>query len=646
MLMNKVETLLVTSPANRAFQRWVEVPMLRRLGGRTPGAHALEVGCGSGYDTKVIIDQFGAATVDAVDLDSAMVTRARRRLRRYHDHIRVVQGSADDLYTALDARGATYDAVFDFGIIHHVTNWRDAVAEVARVLRPGGWFYYLEVTTTALARHSYRRLLDHPTRTGSPPASSLPSSPATDSTLPTDGAPTSAATTSPASLDVMTKEAVCRAGASLRLSVPSKRPPGREHLVTLSKFRSVDSTLALLRDPYRFVSRRAAELGEPVFETRLLLRPTTCMTGAAAAGVFYDPARFQRAGAAPPPLQKTLFGQGGVQGLDGEHHRQRKAMFLHINHPDRVEALAEVVTRQWRTSVKAWAAAGQINLYPEVQRLLTRAVCDWAGVPLPEPEVEIRARQLTALFDDAGDIGLGHLRSRKARKAAEGWAADLIEQIRSGQLEAPSSSAASVIADHRESDGQLMAPRVAAVELLNVLRPAVATAVYITFVAHALGAHPTWRKRLVHADGAEDMAFVEEVRRSYPFFPAVTAIVRDDFDWHGHRFPQGRRVLLDLYGTNHDDQVWNAPDRFDPERFLGQDPHQFAFVPQGGGDPAVHHRCPGEPISTRLMAVALDQLTRHMTYTSVQPTGSIDYGRLPALPHGGFRIQNISPCRG
>lgn len=163
MLMNKVETFLVTSPANSVFQRCVEAPMLRRLGGRTPGARALEIGCGSGYGSKLILDQFGAASVDAIDLDPAMVTRARRRLRRYNDQVRVEQGSADDLRSALGAGDATYDAVFDFGIIHHVINWRDAVAEVARVLRPRGRFYYLEVTAAALARPSYRRFLDHPT---------------------------------------------------------------------------------------------------------------------------------------------------------------------------------------------------------------------------------------------------------------------------------------------------------------------------------------------------------------------------------------------------------------------------------------------------------------------------------------------------
>jgi fatty-acid peroxygenase len=409
--------------------------------------------------------------------------------------------------------------------------------------------------------------------------------------------------------------------------------------VTLSDLKTADSTIALLRDPYRYLSRRAATLGQDAFETRLLLRRTTCMTGAEAAAVFYDPSRFQRAGAAPPPLQKTLFGQGGVQGLDGDDHRQRKATFLQIVQPDRVEALAEAVTREWRRTVDDWAATGQIQLYPRLQELLTKAVCEWAGVPLPEEEVENRARQLTALFDDAADIGLGHLRSRAARRATDRWAADVIEQIRSGKLDAPPSSAADVVAHHRERNGRLMTSRVAGVELLNVLRPTVATAVYITFVAHALDAHPAWRERLAHGDGSEDMAFVEEVRRHYPFFPAVAAIVREDFEWRGHRFPKRRRVLLDLYGTNHDNRYWDDPERFDPERFVGDEPDRYAFVPQGGGDPAVHHRCPGEPIATRLMIVALDQLVRHMTYTALAPSAPVDFGRLPALPTGGYPIR-------
>lgn len=164
MLMNRVETLLVSSPPRRWLQRFYEIRVLLRLGGRLlPGARALEIGCGSGYGSQLVLEQFGAASVDAVDLDPAMIERAARRLARYADRVRLAQGSATDLRSALKAADDDYDAVFDFGIVHHIPSWRAAIDEVRRVLTPGGRFYFEEVTAHALARPIYQRLFDHPT---------------------------------------------------------------------------------------------------------------------------------------------------------------------------------------------------------------------------------------------------------------------------------------------------------------------------------------------------------------------------------------------------------------------------------------------------------------------------------------------------
>lgn len=164
MLMNRVETALVNSPPRRALQRFYETPMLLRLGGLLPPeARVLEVGCGAGYGTELILRRFAAARVDALDLDPAMVTRARRRLAGYGDRVRLVTGDMTDLRAALNAEDASYDAVFDFAIVHHVPDWRAAVAEIVRVLAPGGRFYFDEVTAAALATRGYRWLFDHPT---------------------------------------------------------------------------------------------------------------------------------------------------------------------------------------------------------------------------------------------------------------------------------------------------------------------------------------------------------------------------------------------------------------------------------------------------------------------------------------------------
>ncbi|MEU2769837.1 class I SAM-dependent methyltransferase [Streptomyces diastaticus] len=164
MLMNRIEKAAVNNPARRALQRFYEVPALLKLAGGplAPGARAVEVGCGSGYGTRMILDRFGAAKVDALDLDPGMVAKARRRLSDRPGRVRLEVGDATDLKAAFGAEGGTYDAAFDFAIIHHIPDWRSAVAEIARVLKPGGVFVFDEVTAHALARPTYRRLFDHP----------------------------------------------------------------------------------------------------------------------------------------------------------------------------------------------------------------------------------------------------------------------------------------------------------------------------------------------------------------------------------------------------------------------------------------------------------------------------------------------------
>lgn len=197
-----------------------------------------------------------------------------------------------------------------------------------------------------------------------------------------------------------------------------------------------------------------------------------------------------------------------------------------------------------------------------------------------------------------------------------------------------------VIAGLRSLSGQLLSPRVATVELLNVLRPTVAVSVYLTFVAHALHQYPEYRRRLeVGEDGYADL-FVQEVRRLYPFFPAVMARVRR-LRLEGVPLPRGRRVMPDLYGTNHDARTWDAPKEFRPERFCQWDRSAFNFVPQGGGDHHVNHRCAGEWITIELMKVASDVLTKRIKYEMPEQDLGIDLSRFPALPKSRFRISNV-----
>jgi ubiquinone/menaquinone biosynthesis C-methylase UbiE len=116
------------------------------------------MGCGRGVGVELIADLFGADGVDAFDLDPRMVSLARSRLRPRGLRTRLWVGDA----TAIPAPDSTYDAVFDFGIIHHIPRWRLALAEVRRVLKPGGRFYAEEVLARFIQHPIFRRLLEHP----------------------------------------------------------------------------------------------------------------------------------------------------------------------------------------------------------------------------------------------------------------------------------------------------------------------------------------------------------------------------------------------------------------------------------------------------------------------------------------------------
>jgi ubiquinone/menaquinone biosynthesis C-methylase UbiE len=155
--MNRAEKAILNNPVRRALQRHYEAPLLKRLGADVTGARVLEVGCGEGAGAQTLLDEFGAASVTAIDLDPAQVRRAERRLRS-EDRADVRVGDI----TGLSLPDASMDAVADFGIIHHVPDWRLAVAEVARVLAPGGQFLFEEVTSHALDRATYRVLFEHP----------------------------------------------------------------------------------------------------------------------------------------------------------------------------------------------------------------------------------------------------------------------------------------------------------------------------------------------------------------------------------------------------------------------------------------------------------------------------------------------------
>ena len=407
---------------------------------------------------------------------------------------------------------------------------------------------------------------------------------------------------------------------------------------------SWECTYPLARSGYPYISAQCERLGTNLFRSRLMFKKTLFMRGEEAAELFYDDARFSRENAAPTRLKKTLFGEGGIQGLGGEAHHQRKALFLSLMSQSRIDELMQLVEQHWQLRLNYWEAQASITLLDELHHILCRAACAWCGIPLHNVDAPEMAEQLVLMIEGGAAIGPKHWASRRARRQTENALLDLIKQYRQGLHEVDPVLPFATFVDFRDAQGKPLPNRIVAVELLNIIRPIVAVARYMVFAVLAMHEHPDCYEKLKHQGSSHYRRhFIQEVRRYYPFFPFLAARVNTDFTWQGYRFKRGRQAILDLYGTNHDAHRWEAPDQFYPERFEQEevDVHRFAMIPQGGSDHATQHRCPGEWITLALIDLAIEKFIHQLRYDVPWQDLTVDLNVIPARPRSGFIISNI-----
>lgn len=397
-----------------------------------------------------------------------------------------------------------------------------------------------------------------------------------------------------------------------------------------------DQTLRLLGEGYDFLPRRGLQRGRRWFEMRLMLRPVVCIAGGDAPEVLYQPDRFTRVGALPPTTLRLLQGVPSVNQLDGDAHRHRKAGFMRLMNSPSITDITHRFTASWR---KRMQDGRTVSLLDEAELILTEAALGWVGVLAPDRRtLQRRTREFSAMVGQAGAAGPGLVPAMALRARSEAWAHGLIKRVRTGAATPPPNSPLAQVALWRDNGGDLLPLRTAAIELINLCRPTVAVARYVVFAADAMRRRPEWRERLTSGDQRLLEAFALEVRRVYPFFPAVGGRVLQPFTWQGRSFRQGEWVLADLHGANHDPARWTQPERFDPDRFLGEEDLSPRIAAQGAGDPHLGHRCPGERITIELIKAAAAELSA-MRWAAPPQDFSMPLARMPTAPRDGFIIR-------
>lgn len=402
----------------------------------------------------------------------------------------------------------------------------------------------------------------------------------------------------------------------------------------------IDHSISLLKEGYKFIVNRQRKLHANVFETRILGKKAICMIGEEAAKLFYDTDKFQRNGAAPNRIVQTLFGENSVQTLDGSAHRHRKEMLMSVMTKEEVARMVDIIKLKWEQAIDQWSQKDQIVFYDEMKELLCKVAFQWIGYPLLEKDTKKLTEELAAMFETPAIFGISHWIGRTHRNQVEKYLKQLIRDTRDEKIKFPDNSVLHKIAFYKDKDGYLLDEETVTVEIINLLRPIVAIAVYANFTMLALQQFPKEKEKLKNFPDYPQM-FVQEVRRFYPFFPFVVATVKKDFTWNGYDFKEGTMTLLDLYGTNHDPVLWEKPDSFNPERFASWQGSPFSFIPQGGGDYILGHRCAGEQMTIEIMKVCLDYLVNKMQYDIPEQDLSFDLNDIPSIPKSKIILENV-----
>ncbi len=158
MKINWAERMVVNNPVRVMIQRGL-IRWIKRAVRLAPGGRVLEVGCGRGAGACLLLDHFNPVLLHALDLDLKMVRQAHGYLKPHQrERISLLVGDA----CCLPYADGSLDAVFGFGVLHHLPDWRSGVAEIARVLKPDGIYFLEEFYPPFYQNFAARRIFLHP----------------------------------------------------------------------------------------------------------------------------------------------------------------------------------------------------------------------------------------------------------------------------------------------------------------------------------------------------------------------------------------------------------------------------------------------------------------------------------------------------
>lgn len=411
-------------------------------------------------------------------------------------------------------------------------------------------------------------------------------------------------------------------------------------------------TAAWIARPWEFMQRSAARYGD-MFTLRLAGEPPWVIASHpdTVKEIFTGPPELLHAGEGKQILVPAL-GANSVLLLDDEAHREQRRLLMPPFRGHHLASYTDKMTAVAQAEIAGWPRGKPVRLHPRMQTLTLEVILRTVfglreGDRLNQLRAEMRRIfvRTTGVATQLFLVALGPRRIRAAltqrllRGVDRLLYAEIDERRRADDL-CERTDVLSTLLQARHDDGRPMSDIEIRDELMTLLLAGhETTATSLAWAVERLIRHPGYHARLndeIRAHQTEFLdAVVKETLRLRPVISVVSRRLKAPMQIGGMPLPAGVDVVPSIYLMHRRPEIYHDPERFLPERFLGNRPGTYTWIPFGGGV----RRCLGEAFAEYEMRLVLATLFADCTVRPAsQRPERVRRGGISPVPDRGATV--------
>lgn len=323
------------------------------------------------------------------------------------------------------------------------------------------------------------------------------------------------------------------------------------------------------------------------------------------------------------PNLSRLVGAGSVFGLEGEQHRRRRKLLAQPFHVSNMKHYEQIVQDETVREMAGWPADKPFTTIDPMRRItlnvILRAVFGAEGADFDELRRVIQrwialGAPLAALPMPTRTFGrctpwgrLAHWRDRY-----DSIIDRVIDKARADPDFADRADILALLLRSSYQDGSAMSRKDIRDDLLALLCAGhETTATTLAWVFERLSRNPDVLAALAADADSDDSelrhAVIREVQRTRPTVDiSGRRVTAPYFELGRWIIPHDHAIVVCISQCHIDSDAFPDPGRFDPQRYLGDKPSPFAWIPFGGGS----RRCAGAAFARMEMNVVLRTVLR------------------------------------